>query len=86
MADEKAGARYETTDVNLESQISSGLLNYKVPAGSDPINIAKPLTPIPGILGTPEDYRSFRGVSESPGNTMDIDVVLLLSVHQQSGS
>ncbi|EJD03672.1 uncharacterized protein FOMMEDRAFT_167014 [Fomitiporia mediterranea MF3/22] len=60
-------------DGEVKDDVSSTIFNYKVPVGSDPINIAKPSTPVPSVLGTPEGSQGcFRGISESPG--MDIDV------------
>lgn len=54
---------------------SSSYMTYKAHGGTDPINILKPSTPAPSVIGTPEDLNAFSTVSESPGNVMDIDMV-----------
>ena len=60
-------------EVDPEADItSSSFITYKAQAGSDPINITKPSTPAPSVMGTPEDIN---GIAESPGNVMDIDMV-----------
>ncbi|KAL5533962.1 hypothetical protein ACEPAG_422 [Sanghuangporus baumii] len=79
--DDEEFQREETPsdDEDLEAGTLPAVFNYKVPIGSDPINITKPSTPVPTptVLGTPEDARGgFRGISESPGNIMDIDMPL----------
>ncbi|KAI5121142.1 hypothetical protein M0805_007140 [Coniferiporia weirii] len=49
------------------------LFGHKAHGGSEPINITKPSTPVQGIE-MPEDAAGARGISESPGYVMDIDV------------
>lgn len=51
-----------------EDSTISNFVFKQLSGGSEPINIAKPMTPANSVLGTPEDY------------SMDIDTVYLLSM------